>query len=105
MKVNLINIRKKVREIMKNKFSKITNFIPVYFRAMKDKNTPKLAKLLGLGAILYAVMPADLINDMIPFLGILDDAIVLPFLIYITSKMIPDSVMDKEKIEYVEENK
>ena len=50
-------------------------------------------------------MPADLINDMIPFLGILDDAIVLPFLIYITSKMIPGSVMDKEKIEYVEENK
>ena len=50
-------------------------------------------------------MPADLINDMIPFLGILDDAIVLAFLIYITSKMIPDSVMDKEKIEYVEENK
>lgn len=47
-------------------------------------------------------MPADLINDMISFLGILDDAIVLPFLIYITSKMIPDSVMDKEKIEYVE---
>lgn len=105
MKVNLINIRKKVREIMKNKFSKITNFIPVYFRAMKDKNTPKLAKLLGLGAILYAIMPADLINDMIPFLGILDDAIVLPFLIYITSKMIPDSVMNKEKIEYIEENK
>ena len=105
MKVNLINIRKKVREIMKNKFSKITNFIPVYFRAMKDKNTPKLAKLLGLGAILYAIMPADLINDMIPFLGILDDAIVLPFLIYITSKMIPDSVMNKEKLEYIEENK
>ena len=90
---------------MKNKFSKITNFIPVYFRAMKDKNTPKLAKFLGLGAILYAIVPADLINDMIPFLGILDDAIVLPFLIYITSKMIPDSVMSKEKLEYIEENK
>ena len=47
-------------------------------------------------------MPADLIKDMIPFLGILDDAIVLPFIIYITSKMISDSIMDKEKIEYVE---
>ena len=46
-------------------------------------------------------MPADLIIDMIPFLGILDDAIVLPFLIYITSKMIPDSVMDKEKIKKI----
>lgn len=90
---------------MLNKFSKIKNFIPVYFRAMKDKNTPKLAKILGLGAILYAVMPADFVNDMIPFLGILDDAIVLPFLIYVTSKMIPDSIMQKEKFEYIEENK
>lgn len=50
-------------------------------------------------------MPAYLIKDMIPFLGILDYAIVLSFLFYITSKMIPDSVMDKEKIEYIEENK
>ena len=89
---------------MKDKFSKITNFIPVYFRAMRDKNTPKLAKFLGLSAILYAIMPADVISDMIPFLGILDDAIVLPFLIYITSKMIPDYVMEKEKVKYIEEN-
>ncbi|MFR4763459.1 MAG: YkvA family protein [Anaerococcus obesiensis] len=90
---------------MINKFTKIKNFIPVYFKAMRNKETPKLAKILGLGAILYAVMPADFVNDMIPFLGILDDAIVLPFLIYVTSKMIPDYVMEKEKIEYVEENK
>ncbi|EEU12442.1 DUF1232 domain-containing protein [Anaerococcus vaginalis] len=90
---------------MINKFLKIKNFIPVYFKAMRNKETPKLAKILGLGAILYAVMPADFVNDMIPFLGILDDAIVLPFLIYVTSKMIPDYVMEKEKIEYVEENK
>ncbi len=90
---------------MINKFLKIKNFIPVYFKAMRNKETPKLAKILGLGAILYAVMPADFVNDMIPFFGILDDAIVLPFLIYVTSKMIPDSIMQKEKVEYIEENK
>ncbi|MDY3006442.1 YkvA family protein [Anaerococcus porci] len=81
--------------MLKNNFSKISTFIPVYFRAMRDKNTPKLAKFLGLFAIAYAIMPADLIADTIPFLGILDDAIVLPFLIYVTSKMIPDSIMNR----------
>lgn len=91
--------------MLKNKFSKISTFIPVYFRAMKDKNTPILAKFLGFFAIAYAVMPADIIADAIPFLGILDDAIVLPFIIYVTSKMIPDSVMNKEKKEYLEESK
>lgn len=88
---------------MKNKFSNIIKFLPIYFRAMRDKNTPKLAKILGLLAIFYAIMPADMINDMIPFLGILDDAIVLPFLIYLTSKMIPKSVMEKEKIQYMDQ--
>lgn len=89
--------------MLKNKFSKISTFIPVYFRAMRDKNTPKFAKFLGLFAIAYAIMPADIIADAIPFLGILDDAIVLPFLIYVTSKMIPDNIMKKEKEEYIEE--
>lgn len=88
---------------MKNKFSNIIKFLPVYFRAMRDKSTPKLAKILGLLAIFYAIIPADMINDMIPFLGILDDAIVLPFLIYLTSKMIPKSVMEKEKIQYMDQ--
>lgn len=90
---------------MINKFSKIKNFIPVYFKAMRNKETPKIAKILGLGAIAYAIIPADIINDVIPAIGILDDAIVLPFLIYVTSKMIPDSIMQKEKVEYIEENK
>ncbi|MDU7649624.1 MAG: DUF1232 domain-containing protein [Anaerococcus vaginalis] len=90
---------------MINKFLKIKNFIPVYFKAMRNKETPKLAKFLGLGAIAYAIIPADIINDVIPAIGILDDAIVLPFLIYVTSKMIPDSIMQKEKVEYIEENK
>lgn len=90
---------------MINKFLKIKNFIPVYFKAMRNKETPKLAKFLGLGAIAYAIIPADIINDVIPAIGILDDAIVLPFLIYVTSKMIPDSIMQKEKFEYIEENK
>ena len=69
---------------------------------MRNKETPKLAKFLGLGAIAYAIIPADIINDVIPAIGILDDAIVLPFLIYVTSKMIPDSIMQKEKVEYIE---
>ena len=81
---------------MKKKFSNILNFIPTYFRAIRDKNTPKTAKLLGLLAIAYAIMPQDFINDMIPFVGILDDSIVLPFLIYITSKMIPKEIMEKQ---------
>lgn len=83
--------------MLKNEFSKILKFIPRYSIALKDKDTPKLAKFLGLLAILYAIVPTDLISDAIPFLGLLDDAIVLPFLIYITTKLMPDSIMTKVK--------
>ena len=86
-----------------NKLMKIKNFIPVYFRAMKNKNTPVIAKLMGIFAIAYAVLPADMMPDFVPFLGILDDAIVLPFLIYLASKMIPDEILDKEEAVAIEE--
>lgn len=71
----------------RNKLGKIINFIPSFVRAMKSKDTPFLAKVLGFGAIVYAIMPADIIADFIPVLGILDDAIVLPFLLYLASTM------------------
>jgi len=80
-----------------NKLMKIKNFIPTYFNAMKNKNTPISAKLLGIFAIVYAIAPADFIPDVIPFMGILDDAVVLPFLIYLTTKLIPDDIMDKKE--------
>lgn len=86
-----------------NKLIKIKNFIPIYFKAMKNKNTPVMAKLMGIFAIAYAILPTDMIPDVVPFLGILDDAIVLPFLIYLASKMIPDEVMDKEEAAIIEE--
>ncbi|MDO5047141.1 MAG: DUF1232 domain-containing protein [Anaerococcus sp.] len=83
-----------------NKLLKIKNFIPNYLRAMGDKNTPVTAKILGLVAIAYAILPSDMIPDIIPFLGILDDAIVLPFLIYVTSKMIDSkNINNKENKE------
>lgn len=85
-----------------NKLIKIKNFIPTYLKAMKNKNTPLAAKLLGIFAIVYALAPSDMIPDIIPFLGILDDAIVLPFLIYLTSKMIPEDVYEEKEYEIIE---
>ncbi|WP_297789849.1 YkvA family protein [uncultured Anaerococcus sp.] len=71
-----------------NKLRKIKNFIPLYFRAMKNKNTPKSAKIVGLIAIIYAILPIDIIPDSLPILGILDDATIFSILIYLAGKMI-----------------
>lgn len=85
-----------------NKLIKMKNFIPMYFKAMRNKNTPKAAKFLGILAIAYAILPADMIPDTIPILGILDDATILPLLIYLTTKMIPEDIYKKEEVEIIE---
>ena len=48
------------------------------FIAMRDPRTPKTVKGLLALAALYLISPVDLIPDTIPFLGLVDDAVVLP---------------------------
>ena len=65
----------------------------VYRGIANDPRTPKIAKiLLGL-ALGYAVLPFDLIPDWIPVLGMLDDLIIVPVLVLIALKMIPEDVI------------
>ena len=45
----------------------------------------------------YALSPVDLIPDFIPVLGYLDDIILLPMLIAITVKLIPNDVLERNR--------
>ena len=59
----------------------------------RHPETPRLAKwLLGL-AIGYVLLPFDLIPDFIPVLGQLDELVVVPGLIYLALRLIPDKII------------
>ncbi|MCG8609004.1 MAG: DUF1232 domain-containing protein [Pseudomonadales bacterium] len=58
----------------------------------RDSRTPKLAKLICLLVLAYALSPIDLIPDFIPLIGHLDDLILVPLAIWLVRKMIPDEV-------------
>ncbi len=65
----------------------------VYRLVLQHPNTPRPAKwLLGL-AIGYMLMPFDLIPDFIPVIGQLDDAVIVPLLVYFALKMIPSEIV------------
>lgn len=67
------------------------------FIALKDPETPPVAKLLAGITVGYALSPIDLIPDFIPLLGYLDDLIILPLLMAATLKFIPENVWERSK--------
>lgn len=71
---------------------KVKTDIPAVFLALKDKRTPWYAKIIAVAVVGYALSPIDLIPDFIPFLGYLDDLIILPALIALCVKCIPADV-------------
>ncbi len=71
--------------------------IPALFLALKDKDTPLLAKVLAGLTVAYALSPIDFIPDFIPVIGYLDDLLILPLLAALTIKCIPKEVFEKHR--------
>ena len=79
----------------KEKLRQLAEDIPASCLAMKEKDTPFLAKILAGTAVVYALSPIDLIPDFIPVIGYLDDLILLPLLVALTLKLIPDETFER----------
>lgn len=73
--------------------------IPAVFIALKKKETPVIAKVFAGITIGYALSPIDFIPDFIPLIGLLDDLILLPMLVAVTIKFIPNEVFNQCRIE------
>ncbi|WGT66074.1 YkvA family protein [Variovorax paradoxus] len=63
--------------------------------AYRHPGTPWFAKALAAFVVAYALSPIDLIPDFIPVLGYLDDALLLPGLIWLNIRLIPGDVLQE----------
>lgn len=61
--------------------------------ACRHTGTPWLAKAIAGFVVAYALSPIDLIPDFIPILGYVDDVLLLPGLIWLAIRLIPQNVM------------
>lgn len=62
------------------------------YYAFRDPRTPWFAKLTAISALLYFVSPIDLIPDIIPVAGFVDDLVIVPALISLAIGMLPPEV-------------
>lgn len=82
---------------LKERAKKLKTDIPTIFLALKDKETPLIAKVFAGITVVYALSPIDLVPDFIPVLGYLDDVILLPALIALTIRFIPKAVLERNR--------
>lgn len=82
---------------LKKRAKKLKSDIPAVLIALKDKQTPVLARVLAMITVCYALSPIDLIPDFIPVLGYLDDIILLPALVALTVRCIPHDVWERSR--------
>ena len=65
--------------------------------AARHPRTPWFAKLLAFLVAAYALSPIDLIPDVIPVLGMLDEVILLPIAIALIARLIPMEIMAESR--------
>jgi len=74
----------------------IPNFIKLMYRLVQDERVSKTDKALLLGTIVYVASPLDFLPDFIPFLGKVDDILLIALVL----KRLMDSAGREMLLEY-----
>ncbi len=73
--------------------SRIKEELAFYRLVLAHPETPWLSRILLGAALAYFVSPIDLIPDVIPVFGQLDDLLIVPGLIYLAFRLVPASII------------
>jgi uncharacterized membrane protein YkvA (DUF1232 family) len=69
--------------------ARLATHLLALWKLFRHPETPRLAKLVAVLVLAYALSPIDLIPDFIPLLGLLDDVILLPLGIALAVRLTP----------------
>jgi len=78
----------------KERAARIRQEVRALSLAIGDPRTPRIARLLAIVVVAYALSPIDLIPDPIPVVGYLDDVVLIPAGVILVLRLVPPVVMD-----------
>jgi len=88
---------------LKHKARKLKTEITTLYYAYQDSKLGLLPKIIILFTLGYALSPIDLIPDFIPVLGYLDDLVIIPALISLSIKLIPEEIFASAREKAIKE--
>lgn len=68
---------KAAKKMVKNLFLLIPNLLKLLYRLAEDPRVPKTEKVILAATAAYVVSPLDFIPDIIPFVGKVDDLVLI----------------------------
>jgi uncharacterized membrane protein YkvA (DUF1232 family) len=85
-----------MKRLSSNKLvNRLRRDIELYKSIILHPACPRITRILLGAAIAYAISPIDLIPDFIPVLGYVDDLLILPLLVYIAFRTVPDELLEE----------
>jgi uncharacterized membrane protein YkvA (DUF1232 family) len=67
--------------------------VRMFFRILRDRRTPFLPRVVVVLALLYWLLPADLLGDAMPVVGMLDDLLIAVLAAKLFIYLCPDTVV------------
>lgn len=77
---------KKLFKMNKGALKKVWDQVLGLNNVIRDPKSDKVAKSIAIGALLYVLFPLDVVNDLIPVLGLTDDVAVVTYAVSQLSK-------------------
>ncbi|WP_164730517.1 YkvA family protein [Pelagibacterium montanilacus] len=73
------------------RFLRFRRHVVLLAKAFMARETPTHLKVATLFAVLYLISPVDLIPDVIPFAGWLDDLVIVPLIMSLIVARLPQA--------------
>ena len=69
----------------------------VLYRSARDHRVRWPVRIAAAVAAVYILSPIDLLPDPIPFVGLVDDLLIIPFTLLVVRALIPDHILDEHR--------